>query len=130
MREALGTFAGVYLISFVVAGCATLDPVDTSSAASIRAGIEVEDRVVLTTLDAGRHELRIAELTDREIIGTDEDRETSAIPYTDIASLHLRRSRPGRTAGVVVGVATVVAFVAEYPAVALAGILIGLNDHP
>jgi hypothetical protein len=125
MREALRTIIGVYLIGLAVAGCATLDPVDTGSASAIREKIEVNDRAVLITRDERRHEIRIVDISDREVIGTDETGETIAVAHDEIESLHVRQSRPGRTAGAVVGVAVVTAFAVQYPAVALAGILIG-----
>jgi hypothetical protein len=75
-------------------------------------GLQIGQRVVIVTNDGKRHDMRITQLTDREIVG-----RKSTILLADVASVHERRSSPVRTTLLVLGgiVAAVVLAASQVP---------------
>ena len=125
MRTGRFYVAVIQLVALGLTGCATISLVDTTSEASVQAGLESKDRIYLETKDSQEYELRIVEVTDRGITGIDEEGVVVFLSFDDISTLHVHKSRPGMTAAAVTGVLALTATAARYPAIALAGVLLG-----
>ena len=113
------------LLGLAVAGCATVRTVDTGSASSMRAELEVGNQLTLTTNDERQYEITVVSLSDVAIEGEDEDGESITIPYEDVLLLEVREPRPGRTAAAIGGGA--VGLYAFFYGLALAALLGGFN---
>lgn len=97
------TKLSILLLGLAVAGCASVRTVDSGSASSIRAELEVGDQLTLTTTDERQYEITVVSLSDVAVEGEDEDGESITIPYGEILLLEVREPRPGRTAAAVAG---------------------------
>ncbi|MGQ0568134.1 MAG: hypothetical protein ACT4P5_01185 [Armatimonadota bacterium] len=93
-------------------GCTTLRPLQTSSAAGIRQGVEAGDEVRIVT-DGGVLQLSVTGVDDEGISGVTLDGRRYKVKYAAIEEISVEKFHLGRTLGVVgavVGIAWLIWF--------------------
>ena len=81
----------------LVSGCTTLKPVNLAEPQSIRSQIKPGDELQLTTRDGKVRELRLNEMTEKQLVG-----ENEKLNISDITEIERREISTGKTLTLVV----------------------------